>query len=132
MFGFDPDQWDAARSQACHALVQRALSGETIFYSELTPKITAIHLVTGGDKDRAALGKMLGQISRRTHAQGIGMLSAFVVLKETNRPANRFFALAKELGYRFDDRDKFWLQQMTELTNHYNSVGPERTGRECG
>ncbi len=120
MFGFDPQRWKNARAQVHEVLIGRACIGTPIFYSDLATSITAIHLDMSIQKDRTALGWLLGDVSRETHKQGIGMLSAMAVLKgEKNRPAPPFFRLAKELGYRFTDREKFWVDQCHRIVAHY-------------
>ena len=100
-------------------LVERASLGLPIAYSDLAHRITAIHLDVGIQKDRTALGWLLGDVSRETHDQRIGMLSALAVLKTENLPAPPFFRLARELGYRFTDREEFWIDQCNRVMEHY-------------
>ena len=124
MFGFDPRQWDRARAQVCEVLVAQARLGEYISYSELVSRISAIHLDLDTEKDRASLGRLLGDVSEKTHAQSIGMLSAMAVLKEAGSPlspgpGSGFYELAKTLGYRFTDRRLFWAEQFQRVTTHY-------------
>ena len=120
MFGFEPQSWQDARTQVHDVLVGRARIGKPIFYSDLAKSITAIHLDMSIQKDRTALGSLLGDVSRETHEQGIGMLSAMAVLKgEKNWPAMPFFRLARELGYRFTDREVFWVDQCHQIAGHY-------------
>ena len=100
-------------------LVEKARAGVPISYSDLAKQISAIHLDMGTEKDRAALGRLLGDISRETHEQRIGMLSALAVLKDENEPASAFYKLARELGYRFTDRKIFWAMEYQRVTEHY-------------
>ena len=120
MFGFDTRQWKCARAQVYEALAQQARMGAPIRYSDLTDKITAIRLDMNIQKDRTALGWLLGDVSRETHRHGIGMLSAMAILKEENLPARPFFRLATELEYRFTDPVEFWLQQCQRVKEHYS------------
>lgn len=119
MFGFDPQQWKRAREQVYAVLVERARGSAPINYSALANRISAIRLDMGVQKDRTAFGWLLGDISRETHRNCIGMLSAMAVLKEDNLPALPFFRLARELGYRFADREKFWVEECRRVTEQY-------------
>ena len=119
MFGFDPEKWKRARAEVLAVLVERAQMGLPINYSDLANRVSAIHLDIGIQKDRTALGWLLGDVSRETDDQQIGMLSALAVLKAENLPAPPFFRLARELGYRFTDREKFWIGQCRRVMDHY-------------
>ena len=118
MFGFDPQGWKDARAEVCEVLVEQARIETPIAYSDLAKRIRAIHLDIGIQKDRTALGWLLGDVSRETYKQGIGMLSAMAVLKG-EMPAPPFFKLARELGYRFTDCEKFWVEECRRIIEHY-------------
>ena len=118
MFGFDPQDWKRARAQVYEVLVDRARMGVPIPYSELASRIDAIHLDLETQKDRTALGWLLGDVSRETHDQRIGMLSALAILKG-DKPAPPFFRLGKELGYHFTDQEEFWIGQCNRVIEHY-------------
>ena len=105
-------------------LVAQARIGEYVTYSDLVSRISAIHLDLDTEKDRAALGRLLGDVSEKTHARNIGMLSAMAVLKDAASPlspgpGSGFYELAKTLGYRFTDRRLFWAEQFKRVTEHY-------------
>ena len=86
-----------------------------MYYSDLAAQINAIHLDLGTEKDRAALGRLLGEISKETNGEGKGMLSAVVVSKDSYMPTYGFFNLAKELGYEVGDRTEFWIGQYNKV-----------------
>ena len=119
MFGFDPRQWERARAQVHEVLVARAREGEPITYSDLVERIGTIALDMNMEKDRAALGRLLGDVSMQTHKERVGMLSVMAILKNENMPAPGFFKLAKELGHCFTDREKFWVEEYRRVTAHY-------------
>ena len=118
MFGFDPQRWKDARAEVHEVLVERARIETPIPYSDLAKRIRAIYLDIGIQKDRTALGWLLGDVSRETHKQGIGMLSALAILKD-EMPAPPFFKLARELGYRFTDCERFWVEECRRIIEHY-------------
>jgi hypothetical protein len=54
----------------------------------------------------------LGSVSSFEVKAGRPMLSAVVVRRDTERPGEGFFDLARRyLGFDFDDDDQFWLEQ---------------------
>ena len=120
MYGFDSQQLQIARDQVYQILVQQARTYTPITYSDLVERINAITLDLGSDKDRGALGWLLGDVSRDSHEQGIGMLSAIAVLKDSGMPAYGFYELAIDLGYEFDDHGIFWGEQFEKVTAHYS------------
>ena len=119
MFGFDSQNWQRARQQVFEVLVDQARRCELISYSDLVEQIDAIDLEMSSDKDRGALGWLLGDVSRETDETGIGMLSAMAVLKDRNVPAFGFYDLARQLGYEFDDPELFWANQYEQVIEHY-------------
>ena len=119
MYGFDSQQWQVARDQVYQVLVQQARTYTPITYSDLVERIHAITLDLGTDRDRGALGWLLGDVSTESHEQGIGMLSAIAVLKDSRMPAFGFYELAINLGYEFDDQGIFWGEQFEKVTAYY-------------
>jgi hypothetical protein len=84
----------------------------TIAYSELTAQITALDLQPDGD----LLAQLLDEISTEQDALGNGMLSAVVVHKNDDYlPGDGFFALARRLGRRFDERDVFHAEELQRV-----------------
>ena len=120
-FGFSHDDWVHAREQVLQLLVKAAQQGTIIYYSDIVEEVGAIQLDMNLDKDRGALGRLLGEISERTYRDGIGMLSAVAVSQSTDRPSNGFYRLAVELGCEVGDRDAFWVDQYNGVTSHYQT-----------
>lgn len=121
VFGFELEHWNLARGQARNALIASARNEEPIYYSDLVAKINAIQLDLGTDKDRAALGRLLGEISTQTDEEGKGMLSAVAVSKDSYMPTYGFFNLARELGYQVEDRTEFWIEQYNKVIATWRS-----------
>ena len=69
------------------------------------------------------VGEMLGVISTIEHFLGRPMLSAVVVRKDTGKPGNGFFELAKSLG-KFNPnsqrKNSFWQQELQNVYNTWN------------
>ncbi len=121
VFGFDADRWNMARDQAREALIRSARTEQPLYYSDLVAKINAINLDLGTEKDRAALGRLLGEISKETDEAGKGMLSAMAVSKDAFRPTYGFFNLATELGYEVGDKTEFWIEQYKKVIESWRT-----------
>ncbi|MYA59346.1 MAG: hypothetical protein F4X40_02150 [Chloroflexi bacterium] len=120
MFGYDSQSWKLAETQVYELLVKQARACERITYSDLVQQIDAIGLDMGTDKDRAALGWLLGSASVRSHEERAVMVSAMAVLSGSRLPSSGFYDLAVELGYEFSDREIFWGQQYEAVIEHYS------------
>ena len=115
VFGFEINRWALAREQTREALIRSARAEQPVYYSDLAVQINAIRLDLGTEKDRAALGRLLGEISKETDEEGKGMLSAMAISKDGSMPTYGFFNLAKELGYEVGDKTEFWIGQYNKV-----------------
>lgn len=106
-----------ARNQAEKAMVAAAGAGKPITYTDLIHEISAMVLRPSAP----ALTKLLCDISRTTHAQGRGLLSAVVINKRDHRPGPGFFKLAGQLGMAFDDEATFWHEQVEKVYAAYKT-----------
>src|SRR5688572_11337097 len=99
-YGFNDDGWNSAMEQAKAVMVDVARREDTITYSELVARVSAITL----DPHSYAMRAFLGEISTAEHGQGRGLLSVVVVYKYGDQmPGPGFFDLARTLGYTFRD-----------------------------
>jgi hypothetical protein len=98
------------------ALEQLATKGETTVYA---PIMALIGMKTKVPKDRAAIGAMLGEISRDTQASHRFLLSALVFNSNARKPSPSFFGLARDLGYDVDDEQKFLSRHLKRIHKHY-------------
>jgi hypothetical protein len=89
-------------------------------YTQLTQRIIALSYLPQS-KDLAAL---LCDISRQTHKQGRGLLSAVVVHADDGLPGDGFFALGRELGFTLYDEPAFWKARLDEVHSIWRPDSP--------
>ena len=108
-YGFDIDDWNAAKEEMREALAERAKVRGMIPYSELVNQVTTISL----EPNSYALAAMLGEISAEEDEAGRGMLTVIVVHKEGDmQPGPGFFELAGDLGRDTSDILKCWVDEL--------------------
>lgn len=108
-YGYEPEEWEAAKVELREALIRRAKVRGMIPYSELVENVTAIDL----EPNSYALAAMLGEVSTEEAAAERGMLSVLVVHKVGDmQPGPGFFELAKELGRDTSDILKCWVEEL--------------------
>ena len=111
-YGYEHEEWEAAKAEMRDALVERAKVRGMIAYSELVEKITTIEL----EPNSYALAAMLGEVSTEEAAADRGMLSVLVVHKIGEmQPGPGFFELAKELGRDTSDILKCWVEELKKV-----------------
>ena len=112
IYGFEQSDWDKAKAQATAILIAVAKKRWRIAYSELTPQIDAIQF----DYEDPRFGYLLGEISEEEMKANRGMLSAIVVHKSGDMiPGPGFYDLAKRLGKKFKDIDRFWIGEFNKV-----------------
>lgn len=85
----------------------------TVYYSEIAP-LAGLDMSNPADRNRIA--EILGDISTYEHDNHRPMLSAVVILQDSNKPGKGFFTLAKELGlYAGSDDDVFFSSELTKV-----------------
>ena len=111
-YGYEASDWENAKNEARSILIEIAKQRGRIAYSDLTPRIETIQF----DYDDPRFGWFLGEISEEELKAGRGMLSAIVVHKHGDMiPGPGFYDLAKRLGKKFQDIDRFWLQEFNKV-----------------
>ena len=109
-------QWEEAKAQATEVLIDVAKGRGRIAYSEPTPRIDAIDF----EAEDPRFWHMLGEISQEEDAAGRGMLSAIVVHKSGDMIAGKgFYELAKKMGKKVSEVDRFWLQQFNRVHDYW-------------
>lgn len=102
MYGRTDLEWEQLRSAATDHLVTLAREQSYCDYSGLNRALTQATALRGFDygqeSERAAVGRLLGEISRQSHAENGIMLSALVTHKGSNNEGSGFYKLAAELG----------------------------------
>ena len=115
-YGFDSPQWNAAKEQARHVLVDVATRKGRIAYSELVKQIAALDL----EPHDPRLFHMLGEISSEEYRAGRGMLTAIVVHKSGDmQPGPGFFDLAESLGKDTTDRLGCWISEFNKVHDYW-------------
>lgn len=111
-YGYEQSDWDKAKAEAKEILIEVAKQRGRIAYSELTPRIQAIQF----DYEDQRFGWFLGEISEEEMKANRGMLSAIVVHKSGDMiPGPGFYDLAKRLGKKVGDIDRFWLSEFNKV-----------------
>ncbi|KAA0098929.1 hypothetical protein CIW49_13715 [Mycolicibacterium sp. P1-18] len=101
-YGRDDDEWDELLDAAIEYLVEIARDRAITNYTDLS---SALARLTGyarfdfsADRDQAAVGALLGEVTDRTYDEIGAMLSALVVQKATGDPGEGFYRLARKMG----------------------------------
>ena len=126
-YGYDPDLWAAAKAEGVSILAGVAARRGRIAYSEMAPLIASISF----EHDDPRFWHLLGEISVEEMAAGRGMLSAIVVHRGGDMlPGPGFYQLAKSLGKKVSEVDRFWLDEFNRVhdvwANKAKSPKPER------
>jgi hypothetical protein len=104
-------------------LKETARAGRLITYGEVAP-LANLHLESQGDRNR--LAQLLGEISQHEHSQGHPMLSAVVVVADTQIPGKGFFTFAKELGKYQGSTElqelEFYAKELRRVYDYWRSA----------
>lgn len=102
MFGRSDDEWDILLDNAITILKKEAGRRGMTSYSKLNTELVR---QTGQpafefslERDRTAMGRLLGRVVEQTRAENGGMLSALVTYIDGTDPGPGFFKLATHLG----------------------------------
>ncbi len=111
-YGYELSKWQAAKDETRGDPRARVVADKgPMTYGELCSSLTTIAI----EPHSFALAHMLGEISDDEDSAGRGMLSAYVVSKETGGPGAGFFELAEQLGRKVGDRDEFWIAELARV-----------------
>jgi hypothetical protein len=111
-FGIPLHEWNAAKQQALHTMIERAKVRGMVPYSDLVKQISAVKFLAHDTR----LFHLLGQISVEENEARRGMLSVVVVHKSGDmQPGPGFFLLGQLLGYDTKDLLKFWVEQLKKV-----------------
>ncbi len=99
----EAQKWNWLKQRAEKELADTASNGKTITYTQLSERLDS-----GVLPQSEAMGRLLSEISRRTHKDRNVLLSAVVVRSDDGLPGDGFFELAAGLGMDASDREKFW------------------------
>lgn len=127
MYGRSDDEWDRMVNDAVSFLTEQARVKRTVSYSDLNSALAKaghIPFDFGLERDRAAVGAVLGDAVGRTLGDPKVMLSAIVSYIGQNDPGPGFYKLAVELGLlaytaTADDKLAFWSKQVNAVHDRY-------------
>jgi hypothetical protein len=106
------DKREQAIEEIRAILEEVASRRSTIAYSEVVPKVRAMHL----EPDSKLFARMLDDISRYSNEEGWGMLSAVVIHKgDDYLPGPGFFKLGRELGRDTSDKLAFHSAELRRV-----------------
>lgn len=112
-------------------LIDIARAKKTTSYSELVA-VCRLSLDLSLDRDRAELGRILGDISNEEHAHGRPLISAVAVLSDTGFPSDGFYRLAETLGYgtaKQLERAYFGVKEMNKCSEFWRNPDNYRSFR---
>lgn len=95
---------------------------DKVFYEPVMTKIGLSWMIPA---HRGKIGEILGEVSRRSHADHGVMLSVLVHRKKTRgvtKPSDQFFDLAKRLNYKWDDEHEFVAKQTKKVLKIYGGT----------
>jgi hypothetical protein len=114
--GFPVTQWQSGVDEAVAILSERASREDPITYSELAARLRT---VTIGYHSQA-MDDLLVDVSTQEHEAGRPLLSVMVVHKYGDQePGNGFYTLAEWLGFKFSDRQAFWIAEFNRVTEYW-------------
>jgi hypothetical protein len=102
MYGRTELEWEQLRQAAEAFLAAKARERGMTTYTDLNRELTETTGLPGFDysqeSERAAVGRLLGEISRKTYEDHGIMLSALVTHQGSNNEGAGFYKLAADLG----------------------------------
>ena len=126
MYGRSDDEWDSLIEKTIPILERLAANKELSNYTELNRDLAdtkgAVPFDFSLDRDRAAVGALLGAVVDRTHADVGAMLSALVKYINDNDPGAGFYRFAESRGWllRGADHMEFWAKEVQKLYNFFS------------
>lgn len=139
IYGRSERDWDTLETSGGQFLEERARLGLTTSYTEMNTVLIRRTGLIGFDFDReeerAAMGYLLGRISRAMYDDVGALMSSLVQYLNENDAGPGFFALAHDLGIlpsgaNSDDRLAFWATQVATVHDHF--AGRRRRARPRG
>jgi hypothetical protein len=129
-YGRPPDDWDRLRETGEGFLIERARLGRDTSYTEMNTVLVGRTGLAGFDfdleRDRAAMGHLLGLIVKQNRPVTERMISALVLYLNENDAGPGFYALARELhelrkGATKQQKWEFWVAEVGLVHDYYRS-----------
>lgn len=127
MYGRSDDEWDQIVADTVAFLQDQARLRRVVSYSDVNSALARrghIAFDFANERDREAVGAILGDVSRRTVVDSNVMLSAIVAYIDRNDAGPGFYKLAMALGLlantaTADDKLEFWTVQVGRVHDRY-------------
>lgn len=129
MYGRDELEWDELTTQAVRFLSEQARLERLTSYTELNTVLARRTGYSpfdfGSDRDRAAMGQLLGDCVDRTFPEINAMISSIVIYLNANDAGPGFYRLAVQKGLLSPKpsvyaRDAFWSSQVRAVHDYYH------------
>ncbi|OED52278.1 hypothetical protein BEI46_18385 [Aliivibrio fischeri] len=115
-YGYNPEHWNKAKSEAKLHLISVAKRKRTTSYSDLVSNIEAINF----QPHDFELFTMLGELGTEESINGRGIITALVVHKNGDmQPGKGFYELATELSLDTTDQIAFWIAELNKVHNYW-------------
>lgn len=133
MYGRTELEWEALMAAAEDYLISVAEDRKMSNYGDLNAELVRVTgqrpFDFGQESERAAVGRLLGEISRRSHAEHGIMLSALVTHRNSTNEGAGFYKLAAELGEMpskpsADQKLMAMVEQVGKVHAHYAARRP--------
>ena len=116
--GFREADWEEAKGEARKIMYEVASREDTIPYSDLVPKITAVRM----EPHDPRLAHFLGQIAREDDDEGLGLTTVVVVHKHGDQqPGPGFFEMAESQGRSINDPTMFWIEELKRVHDRHTA-----------
>lgn len=116
-YGYAQEDWDKAKEEMWHALVERAKVEDLIYYSDLADNIRTIRL----EPHSYAMSTMLLEAAIEEENAGRPMLTAVVVHKEDGWPGPGFYNAAEKVSRDTSDPEKCWSEELKKVYAYWSS-----------
>lgn len=134
MFGHSDDEWDRMVDDTVTYLSEQARLQRITSYSDLNTALARgghVPFDFGLERDRTAVGMLLGDAVRRTIDDSGVMISAIVLYAAGNDAGPGFYKFAVQLGLlantaTADDKTAFWLRQVKAVHERYARPARQR------
>lgn len=127
-FGRDEENWAVLVDETVRFLADQGSLRRLTTYTELNAVLTQRTGVRpfdfGSERDRAAMGEVLGQATQREYSRVGAMISAIVIYLNENDAGPGFYRLAQQMGLMGSKppatvRDAFWAGQVAAVHDFY-------------
>lgn len=135
MYGKSSEEWAGLIAAGIGFLVERARLRRLTSYTELNAALRRRTGSSGFDfeleRDRAAMGALLGEIATGHLAPVGALLSSIVTYLNENDAGVGFYNLARHLGLlpkaaNTPERERFWTSQVNTVFDHFSPTGEAR------